>query len=176
MKTMIKHVVTVRHYGVKPADRLSIPLIKRCVKTALNAEKVSRPCDVSILITDDSGICDINSQFRGICKPTDVLSFPMLDFETPGWTDPGDKAADLETGLIPLGEVILSAERVAEQARKYGNSGDRETAYLIIHSVLHLLGYDHTDEAEEKKLMREREEDILSACTAQRGSCAATGE
>ena len=168
MKTMIKHVVTVRHYGVNPADRLSIPLIRRCVITALNAEKVSRPCDVSILIADDESIRGLNRHFRMIDKPTDVLSFPMLDFKPPGWTDPGDKAADPETGLVPLGEIVLSAERVAEQVLKYGNTVDRETAYLIIHSVLHLLGYDHTDEAKGKKLMREREEDILSACAVQR--------
>jgi len=103
----------------------------------------------------------INRDFRGIDKPTDVLSFPMLVFSPPGWSDPGSDAVDPETGCIALGEIVVSAVRVREQAGEYGHSIDRETAYLTVHSVLHLLGYDHEDDAEAKKAMRSREEAIM---------------
>jgi len=114
-----------------------------------------------VLITDDESIRKINLEFRNIDKATDVLSFPMLEFSPPGWTDPGFHAVDPETGLIALGEIVLSAEKVKKQAHLYNQTVERETAYLTIHSVLHLLGYDHLDEAKGKKQMREREKEIL---------------
>jgi len=118
---------------------------------------VGLPCEVSVLVTDDKGISDINREYRGVEGPTDVLSFPMLEFSPPGWADPGVGAVDPESGLAPLGEIVLSAERVAAQALENGQSRERETAYLTVHSVLHLLGYDHIDEADGKRLMRGRE-------------------
>jgi probable rRNA maturation factor len=117
---------------------------------------------VSVFITDDRGICRLNSDFRGIAEPTDVLSFPMQDFSPPGWVFPGAGAIDAETGLVPLGEIVLSAERVDRQAQEFDQSRDCETAYLVVHSVLHLLGYDHVDEAEGKREMRDRERAILA--------------
>jgi len=158
---MRSHKVYIRHSGVKDEDKLSIVLIRSCIKKTLNFEGVDMPCEVSVVITDDKTIRDINYEFRGVDKPTDVLSFPMFEFSPPGWTDPGSNALDPETGLVPLGEIILSAERVAAQANEYGQSLERETAYLTVHSVLHLLGYDHVDEAGEKKMMREREIEIM---------------
>ena len=155
------HKIYARHSGIKAGERLSIPLIKRCVRETLSAEGVDVPCEVSVLITDDKSICAINSQFRGIESPTDVLSFPMQQFTAPGWASPGEGLADPGTGLLPLGEIALSAERVISQAGEYGHTKDRETAYLTVHSVLHLLGYDHTDEAEGKKLMRTREKLVM---------------
>jgi len=116
---------------------------------------------VSVLITDDHAIRGINNEFRGVDAPTDVLSFPMLVFSPPGWAAPDIGASDPETGLIPLGEIILSGRRVHEQAKVFGHSPERETAYLVVHSVLHLLGYDHLDEAEGKKEMRGREKEII---------------
>jgi len=140
---------------------LSIPLIKRCVLGVLHIERADAPCEVSVLITGDRGIQRINSEFRNIDEPTDVLSFPMQEFSSPGWAAIDREAADRETGLLPLGEIVLSAERVINQAREYGQSCERETAYLTAHAVLHILGYDHVDEAEGKKTMRERENSVL---------------
>ena len=145
---------------VRSVERLSVSLIKRCILATLRLEGVNVPCEVSVLITDDEGIREINSRFRGLDKPTDVLSFPAQVF-LPGEFDRG--VADPETRLVPLGDIIISAGRVDKQAHEYGHSRERETAYLVIHSMLHLLGYDHMDKVEKKK-MRRREEAILGRC------------
>ncbi|MCL2228003.1 MAG: rRNA maturation RNase YbeY [Oscillospiraceae bacterium] len=159
---MIKHKIYVRHHSkINFEDRLRVSLIKGCVRTVLGFEGVDMPCEVSVLITDDASIRAINFEFRGIDEPTDVLSFPMLVFSPPGWADPGSNAVDLETGLTALGEIVLSAERVRVQALEYNQSVERETAYLTVHSGLHLLGYDHLDEAGEKMQMRLREKQIM---------------
>ena len=166
MSERIKHKVFARHSQVKAADWLSIPLIKRCILTALEAEGMDSPCEVSVLVTDERSIRGINHEFRGINAPTDVLSFPMQERSSyehltlDGWANL-DENLDPETGLLPLGEIVLSAERVDKQAREYGHSKDYETAYLTVHSTLHLLGYNHVDEAEDKKRMRERERAIM---------------
>ena len=157
---MTDHRVYARHSGVKQSERLSIPHIKRCVRAALDIERADVRCEVSVLITDDGGIQGINRRFRGIDEPTDVLSFPMYAF-IPGCFDAAAGMIDPETRLLPLGDIILSAERVDAQARMYGQTKERETAYLTIHSMLHLLGYDHADEAADKKRMREREKYIM---------------
>lgn len=159
---MIKHRIYARHNGVEARDRLNIALIKRCIRKTLDLEGVGSPCEVSVLITDDDAIRSLNNDFRSIDRPTDVLSFPMQVFHPPGWADPGAGAVEAETGVIPLGEVVISAQRVLEQCSDSGRGIDAETAYLTVHSVLHLLGYDHTDEAEGKKLMRAREKEIMS--------------
>lgn len=138
-------------------------LVKLAVCTALEAEGVRCPCEISVLITDDEGIRAINSEHRGLDKSTDVLSFPCFDF-TPGGFDVRDGKADAATGCLPLGDIVLSAERIEAQAGEYGNTLRRETVYLVIHSVLHLLGYDHVDEGADKRKMREREEQILKLC------------
>ena len=157
------HRIYARHLGVDEKDRLPIPLIKNAVRVALRLEGADMPCEVSVLITNDRSIREINREFRGIDKPTDVLSFPMIGFSPPGWTDPGSDAADPETGLIPLGEIALSVEHIDRQAREHRQPRERETVYLTVHSVLHLLGYDHTDEADAKKEMRKHEKRIMEA-------------
>ena len=155
------HKIYARHSGVAKPYRLSVPLIKRCIHEVLRFERADAPCEVSVLITDDRGIQKINREFRNIDEPTDVLSFPMQEISSPGWAAIDQEATDQETGLLPLGEIVLSAERVINQAREFGQSCERETAYLTAHAALHLLGYDHIDEAEGKKMMRERENSIL---------------
>lgn len=135
-------------------------LLVAAVSAALAAEGVDIPCEVDILLTDDEGIHQINQEMRGVDRPTDVLSFPMFQL-TPG-SKPLPEWADLETGLVPLGDMAISLERARAQAQEYGHSVQRELSYLAVHSVLHLLGYDHLDEGEQKRLMREREEEILS--------------
>ena len=137
-------------------------LLRRVIGAALDAEGVNVPCEVDVLLTDDAGIRQINLEQRGVDAATDVLSFPMFEF-VPG-EPPGDDAdADPETGLTPLGDMVISLERAAEQGETYGHGIRRELAYLAVHSVLHLLGYDHMDEGPEKARMREREEAILGA-------------
>ena len=136
--------------------------VKRAAATALQAQSVETDCEISVLLTDNDGIWKLNRDFRGVDAPTDVLSFPAFDliageFETP------ENAVDPETGRLCLGDMALSIERCAEQAAEYGHSFEREIMYLTAHSVLHLLGYDHMDEAKEKREMRLREKIIMKA-------------
>lgn len=142
--------------------------IRRCVEAVLDAEGVTVPCEVNVLITNDRGIHAINKASRDVDKPTDVLSFPMFQL-TPGQL-PEDWEAylDPETGMCPLGDMCISLQRANAQAKEFGHSAKREVGYLTIHSVLHLLGYDHLDEGEEKKQMRAREEAIAATIPGMR--------
>ena len=154
-----------RHYIPVTADVPGVSegtktFLRKVIRAALAAEGVELPCEVDVSITDDAGIRQINSDMRGVDAPTDVLSFPMFDLE-PG-DKPSERDADPATGLVPLGDMCISLERVKAQAKEYGHSDRRELAYLAVHSVLHLLGYDHLDEGPEKARMREREEAILA--------------
>ncbi len=142
------------------ANDANCALIRRTIRTALAAEGLTAPCEVDVLLTDDGGIHEINRELRQVDRPTDVLSFPEFEL-TPGQL-PGPEDADPGTGLIPLGDMALSMERVAAQAREYGHSKRRELSYLVTHSVLHLLGYDHLDEGPMKAQMRAREEAIMA--------------
>ena len=142
------------------ANDANCALIRRTIRTALAAEGLTAPCEVDVLLTDDDGIHEINRELRQVDRATDVLSFPEFEL-TPGQL-PGPEDADPGTGLIPLGDMVLSMERVAAQAREYGHSKRRELSYLVTHSVLHLLGYDHLDEGPMKAQMRAREEAIMA--------------
>ena len=138
-------------------------IIKKCIQETLKAEKVNVPCEINVLVTNDAGIHIINKESRDIDRPTDVLSFPMFEFE-PGnipadWEDYEDPAS----GLVPLGDMCISLERAEAQAKEFGHSLRREVGYLTIHSMLHLLGYDHLDEGEMKRQMRLREEAIAAS-------------
>ena len=113
-----------------------------------------------MLLTNDEAIHQINLDMREVDRATDVLSFPEFDLQ-PGELPDGEDA-DPGTGLVPLGDMVISMEHVAAQAKEYGHSNRRELAYLVVHSVLHLLGYDHLDEGPQKKQMRAREEAILA--------------
>ena len=130
------------------------------ITAALTAERVDVSCEVNVLVTDDAAIHQINLDMRNVDRPTDVLSFPMFEL-APG-EKPGAEDADPDTGLVPLGDMVLSLERARAQAEEFGHSVEREISYLAVHSVLHLLGYDHMDEGEMKAQMRGREEIILS--------------
>ena len=141
------------------ANDANCALIRRTIRTALAAEGLTAPCEVDVLLTDDDGIHEINRELRQVDRPTDVLSFPEFEL-TPGQL-PGPEDADPGTGLIPLGDMVLSMERVAAQAREYGHSKRRELSYLVTHSVLHLLGYDHENGGLEAMRMREKEEAVL---------------
>ena len=136
-------------------------LLRRVIPAVLDAERVPFACEVDVLFTDDAGIHAINLEQRGVDRPTDVLSFPMFDLEPGQHLEDGEE--DPETGLVPLGDMCISLERAAAQAEEFGHSVERELSYLTVHSVLHLLGYDHLDEGPMKAQMREREEAILAA-------------
>ena len=158
--------MAARHYIPITADVDGVSdrakaLIRRAVRTALESEGVAPACEVDVLLTDDAGIHAINLEQRGVDAPTDVLSFPALELRPGELPDAAD--ADPGTGLIPLGDMVLSYERAAAQAKEYGHSRSRELAYLVTHSVLHLLGYDHMDEGEQKSLMRAHEEAVMRA-------------
>ena len=143
--------------GVNDGQRA---FLRRVIRTALAAEGVDFPCEIDVLLTGDAGIHAINRDMRQVDRPTDVLSFPEFDL-TPGQL-PGEEDADPGTGLVPLGDMVISMEHVAAQAKEYGHSNRRELAYLAVHSVLHLLGYDHLDEGPQKRQMRGREEAIMA--------------
>lgn len=132
----------------------------RAIETALSAEGVDIPCEIDVLLTDDAGIHAVNREMRGVDKPTDVLSFPMFSL-APG-EHPAPDDADPESGLVPLGDMCLSLERARQQGEEYGHGFARELCYLAVHSVLHLLGYDHLDEGPMKAQMRAHEETVMS--------------
>lgn len=142
-------------------QRLSVAsIIRKCIRATFREEGIEAPLEINVLVTDDESIRMINAANRNIDKATDVLSFPMFDL-TAGdppqdWTD----YLDPDTGLCPLGDMAISLERAKEQANSFGHSLKREVGYLTIHSMLHLLGYDHLDEGPQKAQMRAREEYI----------------
>lgn len=143
--------------GVNESQRA---FIRKVIRTALAAEGMALPCEVDVLVTSDEGIHQINLDMRQVDAATDVLSFP--EFELRPGELPGEEDADPGTGLIPLGDMVISMEHVTAQAKEYGHSNRRELGYLVVHSVLHLLGYDHLDEGVQKAQMRSREEAILA--------------
>ena len=154
-----------RHYIPVTADVPGVSdstksFLRKVIRTALDQQGVDVPCEVDVYVTGDAGIQELNREMRQVDRPTDVLSFPEFDL-TPGQL-PGPEDADPGTGLVPLGDMVISMEHVAAQAKEYGHSNRRELAYLVVHSVLHLLGYDHLDEGPQKKQMRAREEAILA--------------
>jgi len=134
--------------------------VRQAILATLRSEAVDIPCAVSVLITDDKGIRDYNIEYRNVDKATDVLSFPMQRFDKPGWHGNCGMEIDRDTGMLPLGDIIMSAQHIKRQAHARGHSVLRETAHLTIHSTLHLLGYDH-DNKENKRIMREKEKYVL---------------
>lgn len=136
-------------------------LIRRCCHAALELEGFQGSAEIGVTIVDDDQIRQMNNEYRNIDSTTDVLSFPM------GENGVFDK--NPETGAYILGDVVLSIERALEQADRFGHSLQREIGYLVVHSVLHLLGYDHVDGGLEAVRMREREEAIMLSVGLPRG-------
>ena len=135
-------------------------LVRRAIRTALRCQGVKEDCVVNVMLTDDDGIHAINREQRGINAPTDVLSFPMSE-QTEGVFDPELCELDYEHDALLLGDMVLDLDRCAAQGEEFGHGFDRELSYLTVHSVLHLLGYDHLDEGPRKRAMREREKAIM---------------
>ena len=157
---MKQHYIPVTADIPGAANQRTCALIRKVIRTALAAEGVDFPCEVDVLLTNDEAINQINLYIREVDRATDVLSFPEFDLH-PGEL-PTEEDADPGTGLVPLGDMVISMEHVAAQAKEYGHSNRRELSYLVTHSVLHLLGYDHLDEGPQKQQMRQREEAILA--------------
>lgn len=130
-------------------------LIREAVETTLDFEDFQNHCEVSVTFTDNEGIHELNKKFREVDKPTDVLSFPLFDFE--GETD----EPPVDEIMSNLGDIVISLEKAKEQADEYGHSFEREVAFLCVHSMLHLLGYDHETSEEDEVEMRSKQTEIM---------------
>lgn len=142
------------------------PLIEKVIDMALEVHKCPYAVEVNVILTDNAAIASINEEYRNLAKPTDVLSFPMLSYETPGDFSvvekmPEEDCFDPDSGELLLGDIIISVEKVIEQAEAYGHSRERELGFLTAHSMLHLFGYDHMEE-EERIDMEAKQGAILS--------------
>ena len=137
---------------------------RQVIEGVLDMEECPYETQVNVLLTDNEGIREYNREYRSIDRETDVLSFPNLEFETPGVYEVKEEQEadcfDPDTGELILGDIIISVDRVAEQAESYGHSPKREFAFLVAHSMLHLSGYDHM-ESEEAKVMEAKQEQVL---------------
>lgn len=131
-------------------------LIQRCLEAVLESEGCPYEAQVNVVITDNTAIREVNREFRGIDAPTDVLSFPMIDYERPadfsGLEEQAEEYFDPDSGELLLGDMMISAEKVKEQAEAYGHSLEREFAFLTVHSLLHLCGYDHMEDGERRRM------------------------
>ena len=148
--------------------KLSLPyeeIIEDVVNAAMDYEKCPYEAEVNVLLTDNEEIHRINQEFRNIDRETDVLSFPMGDYEEPADFERLEEQAEdyfnPETGELLLGDIVISVDKVEERAEKYGHSQTRELAFLVAHSMLHLFGYDHMEE-KERLLMERKQEEILA--------------
>ncbi|MCM1467861.1 MAG: rRNA maturation RNase YbeY [Alistipes sp.] len=135
------------------------------INEAMDYEKCPYEAEISVLLTDNEGICRINRDCRGVDAPTDVLSFPMVEYEKPAdFAFLEERGADFfhpDTGELLLGDIVLSVDKIKEQAYNYGHDEKRELAFLTAHSMLHLFGYDHMSEAE-AEVMEKKQSAILN--------------
>ncbi len=130
-------------------------LVRRAIEETLNYEHYQNACEVSVTFTDNPSIHELNRKFRGVDRPTDVLSFPLFDYEGESDEPPVDELMGM------LGDVVLSLEQAQKQAGEYGHSFEREVAFLTVHSMLHLLGYDHETGEEDEADMRARQTAVM---------------
>ncbi len=149
-------------YFTNEQDKLPVTyklkmLVRRAVETTIEHEQYGNPCEVSVTFTDNEHIHALNRQYRSVDRPTDVLSFPMMDFTGESEEPVADEP------VVSLGDIVISLEKAAEQAAEYGHSFEREVAFLCVHSMLHLLGYDHETGEEDERDMRARQSKIMDA-------------
>ena len=133
-------------------------LLKTVCEKVLEFEECDFDAEISITLVDNDAIREINREQRGIDKATDVLSFPMLEFDD----DVADAEFDYDGDMVMLGDIVISLERAREQAIEYNHSFVREVAFLAVHSMLHLLGYDHVDSVDDERIMFEKQDRILN--------------
>ena len=153
MAEKVKVVISDDQHSVKVPSGIRL-LIRRCCHAVLQLEKFNGAAEVSVRFVDNELIKELNSQYRNIDRETDVLSFPL--------GENGIYDINPGTGAALLGDVVISVQKAVEQAREYGHSLDREMAFLTVHSMLHLLGYDHVNGGLEAVRMREKEETVLT--------------
>ena len=155
-----KVLITNSQKAVKVPSGLRI-LIRRACNAVLEYEHFDEPAEISVTFVDNAAIAELNNQYRNKPMPTDVLSFPMFELSPGQLPEDWSSYMDPDTGLVPLGDMCISLERAIAQAQEFGHTTRREVGYLTIHSMLHLLGYDHMDEGEMKRQMRAREKEIM---------------
>ena len=156
----IKINVTFQQFTIKRA--MICAHIRKCIEATFAYEGIRVPLEINVLVTNDQGIRMINAASRNIDSATDVLSFPMFDLTAGSPPSDWEEYLDPDTGRCPLGDMAISLERAKAQAEEFGHSLRREIGYLTIHSMLHLLGYDHLDEGAQKAQMRAHEEAIAA--------------
>lgn len=149
-----------------PEDLDCKKIIQNVVEAAIEYENFPYEAEVNVVLTSNEEIKKINKDYRNLDTATDVLSFPAIDYENPGDFSIIDSCRaedyfDPETGEFVLGDIVISVEKVEEQAEKYGHSRERELGFLVAHSMLHLFGYDHM-EIEERQIMEAKQRDIMS--------------
>lgn len=141
-------------------------IIEKVITASLDFEQCPYEVELSVILTDNKEIKSINKEFRNIDKPTDVLSFPMVNYDSPSdfskLEDNADEYFNPETGELLLGDIVVSLEKVIQQSLDYGHSQERELGFLIAHSMLHLFGYDHIDD-DERVVMEKKQEEILES-------------
>ncbi len=147
-------------YFENEQDKLRIPyklkmLVRAAIEATLDYEQYGNASEVSVTFTDNAGIHELNKKFRGIDRPTDVLSFPLFDYSGESEEPPVDELVGM------LGDIVISLERAELQAQEYGHSFEREVAFLTVHSMLHLLGYDHETSEDDETDMRRRQSEIM---------------
>ncbi len=156
--------INIRYENIEQLDESWKLLFEKVISACLDYEKCPYEVDISILITNDSLIQEINEEFRGIDKATDVLSFPSILFQFPSdfksLEDDWSFYFHPDSGELLLGDIVISFERAKKQAQDYGHSLEREIAFLTAHSIFHLMGYDHEKENERKE-MEDKQEDVL---------------
>ena len=158
----MNHKINITYDIFTPQQMLVSSIIRQCIHAVLQEEGITAGCEINVSVTNDRGIHAINLASREIDRPPDVLSFPMFQLEPGNPPEDWQEYLDPETGLCPLGDMCICLERAKAQAKEFGHTSRREIGYLTIHSALHLLGYDHLDEGEQKKQMRAREEAIAN--------------
>ena len=164
--------ISISFEGKKGLGFPAEPLIINVIEAVLQQEGCPFACSVEVLLTDNDSIKEINQTQRGIEAPTDVLSFPAASFKAPSCFEslsPPDAFFEPGSGELILGDIVVSLDKVASQAEEYGHSQKRELAFLIAHSMLHLLGYDHEEDAE-RIIMEEKQESILQSLGIKRDS------
>lgn len=157
--------ISIEYEAEKKLDIPYEDIINSVVKEALDYENCPYEAEVNVLITDNETIRRINKEYRDMDKPTDVLSFPMIEYETPSSFEHLEEMVNdyfnPETGELLLGDIVLSVDKVEEQAMNYGHSQTRELAFLVAHSMLHLCGYDHMEDVERLE-MEKKQKEILN--------------
>lgn len=156
--------ISIEYEAEKKLDLPYEEIINDIVLASLDYEECPYEAEVSVILTDNEAIREINREYRDIDSPTDVLSFPLVDYGAPSDFDHVEEAAEdyfnPETGELMLGDIVISVDKVEEQADKYGHSQARELAFLTAHSMLHLMGYDHMED-QEREIMEEKQRGIL---------------